>query len=185
LAGGRARRLPRQRHKRRFARLAAGISVGNTLEALAGAYLLRRFRFDPRFARVGDVLLFVVLGASICTLVSASIGSIVSLGTDGDRSYASSWLLWWFGDAVGALMVAPLLLIVFASPRSRPRRAILVEGLALLALLASLSAAIFLAGAWGYPYIIFPALLWARWPSVSACSRSREPRTIACTSSTA
>jgi signal transduction histidine kinase len=142
--------------------LAAGISVGNTLEALAGGYLLRRFRFDPRFARVRDVLLFVVLGASICTLVSASIGaSVVSLGTDGDRSYASSWLLWWFGDAVGALMVAPLLLIVFASPRSRPRRAVLVEGLALLALLAVLSAAIFLAGAWGYPYIIFPALLWA------------------------
>jgi len=142
--------------------LAAGISVGNTLEALAGAYLLRRFRFDPRFARVRDVLLFVVLGASICTLVSASIGaSVVSLGTDGDRSYASSWLLWWFGDAVGALMVAPLLLIVFASPRGRPPRAVLVEGLALLALLASLSAAIFLAGAWGYPYIIFPALLWA------------------------
>lgn len=27
--------------------LAAGISVGNTLEDLAGAYLLRRFRFDP------------------------------------------------------------------------------------------------------------------------------------------
>jgi signal transduction histidine kinase len=142
--------------------LAAGISVGNTLEALAGAYLLRRFRFDPRFARVRDVLLFVVLGASICTLVSASIGaSVVSLGTDGDRSYASSWLLWWFGDAVGALMVAPLLLIVFASPRRRPRRAVLVEGLALLTLLALLGAAIFLAGAWGYPYIIFPALLWA------------------------
>ena len=27
-----------------------------------------------------------------------------------DGSYWSDWLLWWFGDAIGVLMVAPVLL---------------------------------------------------------------------------
>jgi len=42
--------------------VAAGIALGNTLEALAGAWLLRRLvQFDPALGRVKDVLSLVVL----------------------------------------------------------------------------------------------------------------------------
>src|SRR5213076_52982 len=45
------------------ASVAAAIAVGNPLEAVAGAGLLRRFGFSPRLARVRDVLAFVLLAA--------------------------------------------------------------------------------------------------------------------------
>src|SRR5262245_28681472 len=47
---------------------AAGIALGNTLEALAAAWMLRRLvKFDPALERVRDVLGLVVLGAGLST----------------------------------------------------------------------------------------------------------------------
>src|SRR6266436_6332685 len=44
--------------------VALGIAVGNTLEAVAGSWLLRRIgRFDPRLERIDDVKALVLLGA--------------------------------------------------------------------------------------------------------------------------
>src|SRR5262245_32671435 len=49
---------------------AAGIALGNTLEALAGAWMLRRLvKFDPALERVKDVLGLVVLAAALSTMV--------------------------------------------------------------------------------------------------------------------
>src|SRR5438045_3012047 len=53
----------------------AAIAAGNTLEALAGAYLLRRLPdFRTSLERVSDVLALVFWGALISTMVSATIG---------------------------------------------------------------------------------------------------------------
>ena len=55
---------------------AAGIALGNTLEALVGAWLLRRLvQFDPALGRVKDVLSLVGLAAGLSTMVSATIGA--------------------------------------------------------------------------------------------------------------
>src|SRR6185436_514412 len=48
---------------------AAIIAAGNTLEAVVGASLLRRFSFDPRLGRLGDVLLLVGWAALGSTLI--------------------------------------------------------------------------------------------------------------------
>jgi integral membrane sensor domain MASE1 len=54
---------------------AAGIALGNTLEALAGAWLLRRLvKFDPALGRVKGVLSLAVLTAGVSTMVSTTIG---------------------------------------------------------------------------------------------------------------
>ena len=56
--------------------VAAVIAVGNTLEALAGAWLLRRVaRFDRSLERIRDVLGLVGLAAAASTTVSATIGA--------------------------------------------------------------------------------------------------------------
>jgi hypothetical protein len=142
--------------------VAAGIAVGNTLEAVAGAYLLRKAGLRPTLDRVRDVLLFVALGAGVSTLISATNGvSVLFLAGAAQGSYGSDWLLWWFGDAVGALLVTPLVLVAFSSQRRRPGRARLFEAALLLACLSTVSAVVFLEGAWRYPYVIFPLLLWA------------------------
>jgi integral membrane sensor domain MASE1 len=55
---------------------AAGIALGNTLEALVGAWLLRRLvRFDPALGRVKSVLSLTVLAAGVSTMVSATSGA--------------------------------------------------------------------------------------------------------------
>jgi signal transduction histidine kinase len=142
--------------------VAAGIAVGNTLEAVAGAYLLRKIGFRTNLERVRDVLLFVLLGAGVSTLISATNGTTVLVLAGGPlSSYGSDWLLWWFGDAVGALMVAPLLLVAFSLQRRRLGRAELLEAAVLFACLGAVSALVFLGDAWHYPYLIFPFLLWA------------------------
>ena len=142
--------------------VAAGIAVGNTLEAVAGAFFLRKVGFRNDLERVRDVLALVVLAAGLSTLISATNGVIVlSLALDTDGPYASDWLLWWFGDAVGILMVAPLLLVAWSHRTIRLRMPQILEALVLLCLLIAVSAIVFLAGAWRYPYLIFPFLLWA------------------------
>src|SRR6266566_634504 len=104
---------------------ALGITVGNTLEALAGAYLLRRFTdFRPQLDRVRDVVSLAVCGAILSTLVSATIGVIsLRLGTDlAADQMASTWRVWWLGDLAGDLIVAPFVLVAVLHLRSGLRR---------------------------------------------------------------
>jgi PAS domain S-box-containing protein len=141
----------------------AAISVGNTLEAVVGAALLARVAFRPSLERVRDVLAFIVLGALLAPTVSATNG-VTTLLVSGDvagADYGSRWLLWWSGDAMGALIVAPLLFVWSAAPLRGLTAARAFEGAALLALLAGASAVVFLAGLWKYPHLLFPLLIWA------------------------
>jgi len=156
--------------------VALAISVGNTLEAVVGSALLSRVRFRPALARVRDVIALIVLGAVVSTTVSATIG-VTALWIAGDlkSSYGFSWFLWWTGDAMGDLVVAPFLLVMFTAPvRAIVPSAKRVEALALLVLLAGVSAFVFLAGYWRYPHLIFPLFIWAalRFRQVGAVTSS-------------
>jgi signal transduction histidine kinase len=142
--------------------IAAVISVGNTLEALAAVYLLRRVEFRPSLDRVRDVLWLALLAAFVSTMISATNGvtTLALAGSSAASPYGSAWGLWWLGDAMGDLLVAPVLLIA-ATRLPKLDRARLLEALALLALLAGTSAAVFLGGWWRYPYPLFPLLVLA------------------------
>jgi PAS domain S-box-containing protein len=138
------------------------ISVGNTLEALVGRELLVRAGFRPSLDRVRDVLALVFLAACVSPTVAATNG-VTTLLVGGDvsgSSYGSEWVLWWAGDAIGNLIVAPLILVWATVPRRRPTRAEVVEALVVLALLAGVSSFVFLAGYWRYPHLLFPLLIW-------------------------
>src|SRR5204863_534788 len=53
---------------------ACGMGLGNTLEALLGAALLRRLAVEPSLARLRDVFALVVLAAGLSTIAAATIG---------------------------------------------------------------------------------------------------------------
>src|SRR5919198_1597529 len=144
--------------------VAAAIAVGNTLEAVAGAALLRRFGFSPRLARIRDVLVFVLLAAAASAAIAATNGAtVLRIASQLHGSYGSSWVLWWFGDSAGILIVAPFLLVAINYLRARrlPAPARLVEAAGLLGALVGVSLIVFVAGAWRYPYLIFPVLVFA------------------------
>src|SRR5262249_59820982 len=87
--------------------VACGIATGNTLEALAGAWLLRRLlNFENSLGRLKDALGLVVLAAGLSTMISATVG-VTSLCLGGVHlwsRYGSLWSVWWLGDATGNLV---------------------------------------------------------------------------------
>jgi PAS domain S-box-containing protein len=143
--------------------VSAAIAIGNTLEAVVGAELLRGAGVRPALDRVRDVLALIVLGAVVAPVISATNGVTVLwiAGTVEGGSVGSEWLLWWVGDAMGALIVAPLLLVWSTGPFRRLERARLLEAAGLVAALVGVSVFVFLAGSWRYPHLIFPVLIWA------------------------
>jgi signal transduction histidine kinase len=142
--------------------VAAAIACGNTLEPVIATQLLRKTGFRIDLARMRDVFLLVLLGAGLSSLLSATNGIAVLFLAGLDRSaLASDWLLWWFGDAVGILMVTPLLLLAYVHRSGRLTKARALEAAMLGSSLSVVTALVFLGGAWQYPYLIFPPLLWA------------------------
>ena len=147
----------------------AVISVGNTLEAVGGAYLLRRIAgSNGLFDRAPDVFKFVAAALVAC-VVSASIGAttVSVAGLASPARYPTVWFTWWLGDVVGVLVVTPLLLAwCYRPPRSwRPRQAleaaVLFGGLVLASQLGF--------GGWPLPkdahyplgFLPIPFLVWA------------------------
>ena len=90
--------------------VALSIAIGNTLAPIVAVFALRRSGFHPTFDRSRDILILVG-AAAIAMLVSATVG-VFSLslggliGPDGGVRY----LIWWTGDVLGVIAVAPLLL---------------------------------------------------------------------------
>ncbi len=140
-----------------------GIVLGNTLEALTGAYLLRRVGgFSPRLERVSDVISLIVFGAVISTIVSATIG-VTSLLIGGVTSWArvpSLWRTWWLGDMGGDLIVAPALLIAATYRRYRQLPGGPIEAMTLTVVLAGVGVLVF-SQSTQVVYALFPLLIWA------------------------
>jgi len=141
---------------------AAGIAAGNTAEAVIGCVLLRAVGFRTSLERVRDVIALAVLAAIASTTISATVGVTTSLiaGTVTGATYWGHWVIWWFGDMMGDLLIAPLLLVWIGGWRTRPQGRPL-EGLALAVLLAAGSAFVFTGDRWVYAYFLFPLVLWA------------------------
>jgi signal transduction histidine kinase len=140
----------------------AGIATGNTLEALAGAYLLRRVGFRPSLARVRDVLALFGLAAVASTTVSATIG-VASLLIGGVLPWGDlgeAWRVWWFGDMAGDLLIAPLLLVFAGGLNLRPRPARAAEAAALVVAALAVAAVVFSQHV-PMAYVVFPVVIWA------------------------
>ena len=123
---------------------AVGLACGNTLAALTGAFLLRRSPdFDAGLSRLRDVLCLIAYAALVSTMVSASIGVAVLIAarTHPWAGAGSAWLVYWLGDAMGILLVAPVLLTLPQLLKPRGRRVAELAGL--LALLAAVCFVIF------------------------------------------
>ncbi len=146
--------------------VALGIGIGNTLEALAGSYVLRNFRsgsLEFSFGNLKETMVFIFGAALAAPLISASIGVLsLTLGniipsTEIDRT----WIAWWVGDVLGALIVAPFLLRWLSEPYFRMnmlRSAEIVASAAASGLVAWL---VFWNQDMAAPYPVLIPLVWA------------------------
>ena len=147
---------------------ACGIAVGNTLEAVIGVWLLTRVTgFRPTLDRLQDVLSLVFFGAILSTMASATVG-VLTLCLDNPALWSNGgrlWWQWWVGDAMGNLVVAPVLLLWSVRPRFGQLVHRKVETLALLAGLLSTGCIIFgrryNESLLDNSYWLFPFMIWA------------------------
>jgi signal transduction histidine kinase len=119
---------------------ALGLAVGNTLAAVTGAFLLHQIPdFHLSLSRLRDVLGLIVFAAIGSTTVSASVGVTVLFATHVHpwSNLGTAWLMYWLGDGMGVLLVAPLALTfpTLWKIRSRSR----IAELTLLVLLLSVA----------------------------------------------
>jgi integral membrane sensor domain MASE1/anti-sigma regulatory factor (Ser/Thr protein kinase) len=140
-----------------------GITVGNTLEALVGGYLLRRFAdFRPSLERVRDVGALVGLAAVLSTTISATIG-VTTLWLADEISggqFGSVWRTWWLGDMGGDLIVAPALLVAATHWPYRRAPGGPLEAACLTVVLVGVSLLVFSTDT-PLMYLLFPPLIWA------------------------
>lgn len=141
--------------------ISCATAAGNTLEAVVGAYLVKRFMKGTHpLDRIQDASCFILLGALASPVISATIGtaSFSVYGADWSRS-GPMWLTWWLGDAVGALVFAPLLIAwEQRTPPVREKKST-VEVAALLALVLLVELIVFRLNV-PLEYLIFPILFW-------------------------
>ena len=94
--------------------VAFGIGIGNTLEPVIGAYLLKSIKFNNSIEKLANVLWFIFFAALVSTLISATIGvgSLWLGGVISSTAIAATWIAWWIGDVLGNLIVASFLLVL-------------------------------------------------------------------------
>ena len=144
---------------------AAVTAVGNTLAPLAAATLLLRVGFRPQLDRLRDALAIVFLAALGATIISATVGATTLLVSDAieTREFWGAWSVWWAGDAMGILVVAPFLLtLTMIRSHPVPRGWKAVEAIALVVVLVGISTLIVVTEL-PIPFLLFPVLGWAAW----------------------
>ena len=92
----------------------AGATLASILEVLLGVRLLTRSdKFSSSLNTLRDYLLLAVLGGAVASLIGALIGTcaLVLSGFIAPADYFEKALHWWMGDALGVVMVTPLILV--------------------------------------------------------------------------
>jgi signal transduction histidine kinase len=144
---------------------AAIIATGNTLAPLVAAGLLRRVGFRLELDRLRDAAAIIGLGALLGMSISASIGTsvLVLSGSVSPTDFWSTWAVWWTGDAMGVLLVAPFLLSLLpgsSGPALTKRSGAVFAGL--LGGIALATWALFQTRL-HLEYLVFPLIMVAAW----------------------
>jgi signal transduction histidine kinase len=97
-------------------------ALANSVDGMVGAWVAWRLLSDPRNPRLQNVLIFfasVAIGAA----ASAVLGAFASTHVLGGAEYWREWQLWWAGNWLGSLCIAPILLSWAVRLRARENSA--------------------------------------------------------------
>lgn len=145
------------------------IAVGNTLGPLLSAWLLlRRKPAELEFATLRSVAaLFIAASCGMLLTAANGVFQLALAGLVAWKSYGAVWWVWWVGDAMGALLLAPALL-TWAAQCGLPRGLRLFELAASFLLLTVTAVLVFGPSAQGsrelayhLQYAVFPPIIWA------------------------
>jgi PAS domain S-box-containing protein len=150
---------------------AGGIALGNTLEALVAAHLLCRIAGSrPQLNDHRHVRILVLVAVPLGALCGALVGpmSLWLTGALATPALAVASAAWWTGDALGALVVAPVIFTWVVRPPAPGNTRRLLEVVVLC--LGTITAAELALGRvfepavlrqFDYHYLLFPFVIWA------------------------
>ncbi|MEU0371381.1 MASE1 domain-containing protein [Streptomyces sp. NPDC006283] len=140
-----------------------GIVAGNTIAPVAAYLMLRRIGFRTELDRLRDGLALIFLGALGGMLVSATLGagSLLVNGSLPLGEFWAVWSAWWAGDAMGVLVITPVLLVLRRARIPRVTRpywwteatALTVASLVVTVIATRVELALL--------FLVFPVLIWA------------------------
>jgi integral membrane sensor domain MASE1 len=94
-----------------------GTAAGSCAAAMIGVSLVNRYAHGTKaFYKAWDTFRFVVFAGLLPTMFSATIG-VYLLCRDGSASWSDFsliWPVWWIGDSVGVILLAPFLVLLFS-----------------------------------------------------------------------
>ena len=149
-----------------------GISLGNTMEALVGAYCIIKFANGKEAFYKNGTTLRSLLFIFIASVVSASIGvGALSLGGFIAQKAWLVWLTWLMGDAAGGIILVPLILIfsgkIHYSPKKINYFELCIAWIVLLAVLSILFLRVpfEISNAYHFVFICMFPLIWIAYRS--------------------
>ncbi len=113
--------------------LSAAMASGSTIQAWLNYKILQSRSINLLDAPSYSHVAFFILVAFLCCLISASIGNAaIAIANNGATPLLLHWnnvLVWWVGDFLGVILVAPLLLSLFQNPPDKAKRVSMVRAL--------------------------------------------------------
>ena len=104
---------------------ALGIALGAALQAVAGAWAIRRvIRPFPSWLEERNILKLLALGGPAACSINATcgVGALALTGVVPWSNFLFSWGTWWVGDSIGVLVFTPLTLLSITARRAIFRR---------------------------------------------------------------
>jgi PAS domain S-box-containing protein len=146
------------------------IAAGNLLEGLTGAFLVKRYADGSKaFLRPEFVIRYAVFAGLLATGISAAVG-VSALCQDGLARWGDFrpvLVTWWLGDMLGALVLAPFLIILLGNRHNslQPLETLelggLLAGLSVVSVLVFGPAGLAVLRGHGQAFMCFPFLIWA------------------------
>ena len=145
-----------------------GVAAGNTLEGLAGAYLISKYaKGKLAFTSINTTWAFFLV-ALIVPIISATIGvSSLILGEFASvNNPLALWLTWWIGDVIGAMLIVPLVLTIYNKAPITIKKELYLEMALAFVILISVSLILFMgwpiqiSKSYHFAFLCIPILLW-------------------------
>src|ERR1700761_7805531 len=122
-------------------------AIADSLDGIVGAWLAQRLIRQAQQPRIRQVVAFFG-AAAVGSAVSAGMGAFCAMHVLADANYFHQWQLWWAGNWLGTLTIAPVALawavrlgLPELSVRPAPRSELLICTVVLLVMTASIFSA--------------------------------------------
>jgi signal transduction histidine kinase len=83
--------------------------IANSVDGMVGAFVASRLIPTPRVPRMRNVLLFIA-AVAVGAAASAVVGAFATTRMFGGPDYVREWQIWWAGNWLGSLCIAPIVM---------------------------------------------------------------------------